>query len=403
MTDVRYETRAGFTRIALFLNRPVGGINHDSIPAREGFPPRVYLDLTPCKPLSKWSRRARWVGDKRVGRIRIARNTLQTTRVVLELQQNFSYKVHILRNPMRIYIDIGRRLPARMARFTPKLQPKPWVSRYRRRPRKSTKRLPSVIRHRGPLPRIPFPFRVSRIMIDAGHGGREDGAVGPRSGMLEKDITLDLSRRVARMIKRRFPKIRVYMTRRKDKQVSLSSRAAMIQRKGIDLLISIHINAHTSRKVHGLSTYILDWNSRSFAARLLSSDPLTARENQGVDPRRFGTVGSILASLKRQSNLTVSRILGIAVQRAMLRGARKLYPKAKDLGVRKGLFYLLFAAQVPGVLVEASYLTNAKEERRLKRSRYRQALAKGIVKGLGRFLREARRSLKRKSARRRRR
>lgn len=161
-------------------------------------------------------------------------------------------------------------------------------------------------------------------------------------------------------------------------------------------MVSIHINAHTNRKVSGISTYILDWSSRSFAAQLLSSDPLTARENQGVHPRRFGTVNSILASLKRQSNLTVSRILAIAVQRGMLKSVRKRHPGIRDLGVRKGLFYLLFAAQMPGILVEASYLSNRKEERLLRTRAYQRKVARGIADGISRFLRQARRSTKAK-------
>lgn len=395
LVDVRYKSAPTHTRIALLLSRTVGGINHDYIPGTDRFPARVYIDLTPCVPLRKWSRVPYWIGDKMVGRIRIARNTLRTTRVVLELRRSGRYRVQILQRPMRILIDVSnKRLPAfvKRSKRVPQGVPKPWRRRalnWRHKHKHKSSAL--AIRHKGPLPRIPFAFRVRSIAIDPGHGGREDGAIGPRTGLREKKLTLLIARRVVRLLKRRH-KIKVFLTRKRDRQVSLSRRAALAREGRADLLVSIHINAHTNRKVSGLSTYILDWSSRSFAARLLSSDPLTARENQGVHPRRFGTVNSILASLKRQSNLTVSRVLAIAVQRGMLRSVRQQHAWVRDLGVRKGLFYLLFAAQMPGILVEASYLSNKREERLLRTSAYRRRVAVGIADGISRFLKHTRRT-----------
>lgn len=400
LVDIRVGKIQSFSRVVLFVSAPVGGINHDYIPARKKMPARVYMDLTPCVPLRKWSRVPYWVGNRHIGRIRVARNTLQTTRIVLELKRTSRYRVRIIQNPMRILIDVShQRWPAGTQSRLPTWTPSPWRGGRRkvrwRHKHKHPKSSRYALRHRGPLPSIPFPFKVRRIAVDAGHGGREDGAVGRRLGLREKNITLDLAKRVVRLLRRRY-KVDAFLIRRRDRQVPLSRRAAIARQRKADLLLSIHINAHTNRNVSGLSTYILDWNSRSFAAQLLSSDPMTARENQGVHPRRFGTVSSILASLKRQSNLTVSRILGIAIQRGMVQQVRKQFSKIKDLGVRKGLFYLLFAAQMPGVLIEASYLSNAREERLLRTRRYRRSIALGIVRGVGRFLRVARRSTRKK-------
>jgi len=151
----------------------------------------------------------------------------------------------------------------------------------------------------------------------------------------------------------------------------------------------VHINANRDRKLQGLATYLLNWDERFYASRLMASDALMARENQGVDPSLFQDVNLILSGMQVQNHSVVSRVLGVAIQRGMVQGVQATYPQVRDLGVRDGLFYLLFASEVPGILVEASFLTNPTEERLLGTARYRSEIARGIGQGLLHFFKIA--------------
>lgn len=395
LTDIRYQTAKTFTRIVLVLSGVVQIEQGEAqAVAHKSLPTRLYVDLTPCAPIRRLSRWPLLIQDARATRIRVARNTLRTTRVVIELKQFERSRVAVLSDPVRVVIDVAdKALPPRPQTTTPlpSLRPQPQVNgstRFRRghhQGAKGNSKRPYVLRYRGRL-RLPFAFRVRSLAIDAGHGGREEGTVGRDTGLQEKVVTLDIAKRVVRLLKKRL-KIKVFMTRKRDLSLSIDRRAKLVKQQGADLLVSVHINAHTSRRLQGISTYYLHWNDRFRAAKLLSSDPLVARENQGVHLRKFRDVNMILNGLRVQNNTVISKVLAVAIQRQMMRSVRKQYTRVRNLGVRRGLFYLLYAAGVPAVLVEASYLSNPFEEKLLKTSKYRQRVALGIANGIANFVR----------------
>ena len=406
LLDIRYESKPRRTRIVLLVS---GSVQIEEGEAKANprlkLPRRLYVDLTPNSPLRRW-RGTYWIGDKRVGRVRIARNTRKTTRVVFELVGKTMFRVMVLSRPVRVVIDLSKgrfpRLPGSRMKM-PIRQPK-MVSRARIRRSHShhsrSSKYPYVLRYKGKM-RLPFPFAVKTIAIDPGHGGREEGAVGRKTGLREKDLTLKIAKQVVAGIHSRLG-VKAFLTRPHDQTISLIHRAQIAKIKKADLLISIHINAHTDRRVNGISTYFLDWQRLVKASRALTRDQLFARENQGVHPRHFRGLKMLINGMQIQSNNVISKMLGLCIQRGMMGRVKRRYRRIRDLGVRRGPFYILYAAKIPGVLVEASYLSNRYEERLLRTKRYKRLVAKGIVDGIQRFLQLSRNSQKRAKKKRRR-
>lgn len=423
LVDIRYKAGRKHTRIVVLIGGGrLSGVAEGEAPAkpRIGLPFRVYVDLTPCIPLRYWTRSAFRLGNKRIRKIRVGRNTLRTTRVVLELRRQYDYRVTMLRNPMRIVIDVGKTLPATPSAKMrmPSLSPDP-LGRFRRRRRTRRRQHSHQHKHswtgrrrgpgswkpkagrpwvlRGEAPKqLPFAFRVRSIAIDAGHGGKEDGAVGRTTRLPEKVVTLAIAKRLRALLRRKLRGIRVFLVRRRDRTMTLDQRVARIKRGGADLMISIHANSNLNRKVSGISTYVLHWSQRFNVARMLSSNALIARENQGVHPKQFNSgVSAILDSMALKTNLILSKYLGLVVQSFLMKRVKRSHA-IRDLGVRRGLFYLLYATGVPSILVEASFLSNRREERLLRTRAYRNKIALGIADGVVRFVKMARQSLRRR-------
>lgn len=242
---------------------------------------------------------------------------------------------------------------------------------------------------------LPRPFRVvidfhsgrarvetgrgRRIVLDAGHGGRNPGAKGP-TGLRESDVALSLARRVRHALRRKLPGAQVIMTRDEDVEVSLEERAAIANGSGADVFVSIHLNASGSPEDRGgVSTFVLDTTDDRQALRL------AARENGGSE-QDVTDLQVILAALHRKEQVAHSTGLAHAIHdRALARG-RALLPTLEDRGVKQAMFYVLVGATMPAVLVEASFITRPEEEQALRTDAYRAALSDGIADGIVAFL-----------------
>lgn len=230
------------------------------------------------------------------------------------------------------------------------------------------------------------PLVVKKVVIDAGHGGRDPGAVG-RRGLKEKDVTLDIALKV-REILSKDPSYEVYLTRETDVFIDLGKRTAIANRKNADLFVSVHANANPRREARGIETYLLNWTDDEEALRV------AAREN-AISLRKMkearSDVGMILASLELQTKRDDSLKLAHEIQGAMVNGLSDEYAVI-DLGVKQALFYVLVDARMPSVLAEVSFISNAEEEALLRDDRYRMRLAEGIAQGLEKYLTHAPRS-----------
>ncbi len=228
--------------------------------------------------------------------------------------------------------------------------------------------------------KITTPKRVDRqktIVIDAGHGGKDPGAVGYKN-YREKIVVFKISQELKRILTSRGYK--VYMTRDRDKYVKLSKRTKYANRKDADIFVSIHANAvgkKNAHKVHGVECYFLS-PSRSSRA-----EKVAAKENSAdlSEMNRYGK--NTFLKFLNHHKIVASNKLAIDLQRGML-GSLKKY-KVKDGGVREGPFWVLVGAQMPAVLVEVGFITHPKEAKRLVDSKYRKTMALGLANGIERY------------------
>ena len=219
-------------------------------------------------------------------------------------------------------------------------------------------------------------LKVHRVVIDAGHGGHDTGAVGP-TGVKEKEVTLAVAKKLAEKLKAQG--LEVFMTRTTDRFVSLENRAAFANEQHADLFISVHCNAATQRNLHGVETYSLNVSSDRYAVRL------AARENASSE-RSIGDLQFMLADLATRANTADSRELASRVQHSVVDGLRTRYGKVRDLGTKEALFYVLLGTRMPAVLVEGSFISNPDEETRLKDGAFQDQLADSIASGVEHFV-----------------
>jgi N-acetylmuramoyl-L-alanine amidase len=213
-------------------------------------------------------------------------------------------------------------------------------------------------------------------VVDPGHGGEQVGAAGP-GGLREKQLTLQIARRVAKRLQRLGA--RVVLTRLGDETVALDQRAALANAQKADLFISIHLNSMPGRaraRTHGVETYFLsanasDENAKAVAARE-NADRLAGEERDPDDP-----VAGILDSLGDAEALEESSRLAYAIHDRLVTRV-----KAEDRGVKQAPFYVLAGARMAAVLVEVGFLSHPQEARRLAEGRYQDEVAAAIADGV---------------------
>ncbi|HXW53384.1 MAG TPA: N-acetylmuramoyl-L-alanine amidase [Myxococcota bacterium] len=219
----------------------------------------------------------------------------------------------------------------------------------------------------------------ARVVIDAGHGGEDSGAVSKR-GLLEKDVTLDIARRLGRLFKKMMPKVEVVFTRSSDRYVSLEDRVKRANDKSGALLISLHVNSSENKEAQGFELFSLDVASDRHAERL------AARENK-VLGQNASELQFILADLRANSNRQQSDRLALAISAGLRHQLWKLKSAIpiQDRGYSQAIFHVLFA-NMPGILLELFFLSNEKEEKMLSEPASRELIARGIFLGGRKFL-----------------
>ena len=214
-----------------------------------------------------------------------------------------------------------------------------------------------------------FRFATRSIMIDPGHGGKDPGTV--HNGVIEREVTLDIAKRVGSILAGKG--IQVHYTRTDNTWVSLSTRSYMANQARADVLLSIHVNASPNENACGLETYFPDTASSSADA-----GKLAGLENANGGHK--GDTGSPAASSSVRSQ--ESRRLADTVQKCTLSVMKEKTFTVRDGGVKSGPFKVLLGANIPGILVEVGYCSNAQEAANLAIPTYRQALAEGIASGI---------------------
>lgn len=219
-------------------------------------------------------------------------------------------------------------------------------------------------------------LKVRRIVIDAGHGGHDTGAIGP-TGVYEKDVTLAISRKLAELLTARG--YEAVLTRDSDTFLALEERTSVANRQQGDLFISVHANAHKSRRMSGVETYSLNVASNRYAMRL------AARENATTEAS-VSDLQLLLADFATRANTVDSDRLAALVQSNIVRGVGKEHGKVADHGTKHALFYVLLGTRMPAVLVETAFLSNPEEEKRLASEAYQATVAQAISDGVDQFV-----------------
>ncbi|GIT98253.1 N-acetylmuramoyl-L-alanine amidase [Sulfurovum sp. TSL1] len=221
----------------------------------------------------------------------------------------------------------------------------------------------------------------SLVVIDAGHGGHDCGALC--DSKKEKDLVLQITKKLKREFKSEGYK--VYLTRNRDRFLTLGQRTKIADRKDAKVFISIHANAISDKsrfdEVEGVETYFLQ------KTRDKKSQRIAARENASVlKGTDMLSQEVIIDAVLNGPKIIQSHKLAIDVQNHIMKHLKSEYDGVKDGGVRPAPFYVLVGASRPSILVEVGYLTNPKERERLFTSDYQEEIAEGIVEGVNRYL-----------------
>jgi N-acetylmuramoyl-L-alanine amidase len=368
ITNIRHWSNPKYTRVVIDLNRKAGHNYHllKKDPSIQK-PRRLYIDIqgaTLAKDLSK----SIPIGDGLLKAVRAGQYDKNTVRVVLDIESLEDYKVFPLTNPYRIVIDITGTVKDRTV--TARKEPVP----------KAKEPEPSSPAHatKGGAPTTPAALKIKTIVIDPGHGGKDPGAIG-RGGLEEKDITFKLSKMLKKELQGNLDS-KIILTRTKDVYIPLDERTAIANMKEADLFVSIHVNASVNRKATGVETYYLDYAHDKEAMMVASRENFASTEEMG-DVLQF-----ILKDLERSGNRIESSGLATHVQESLSSTLRKKYRGIKSNGVKGAPFYVLVNSNMPSILVEVSFISNPRDEKRLRDEKYLQEIARGISKGILRFV-----------------
>lgn len=372
LENIRYYSYPEYTRVVLDLSREIR-IGEKVLKGGEGG--RLFFDLKNCRFALNYPREK--MNEIRIAagnlqRIRIGRFQTQTIRVVFDFDRIGKYNRFYLTSPFRIVFDIYRQdefvSHARQARD----EPPPAVATIpgEDAPPIAAGGTPSIARQLG--------LGVHRIVIDPGHGGRDPGTVNRALGLKEKDITLDIGKRLNAILNEHRD-LEVILTRPRDVYVPLEERAAIANSNQGDLFISIHTNSAPRLSARGVESYFLN----------MTTDPrameVAAQEN-AMSTKSMADMRSILDQILRNSKISESRTFSECLQGSMVANLKAKYDAIENLGVKKAPFYVLLGAQMPSSLVEVSFLSHAAEARRLATPEYRQAVAAGLYLGIIRFI-----------------
>jgi N-acetylmuramoyl-L-alanine amidase len=219
-------------------------------------------------------------------------------------------------------------------------------------------------------------LKVGRIVIDAGHGGHDQGTQGPH-GLVEKELVLDVAQRVGKLVEERMNAEVIY-TRSDDTFIPLEGRTAIANQKKADLFLSIHANSSPYPRIAGMETFYLNFTDSRDAL------DVAARENASSQKSIF-ELQDIIQKITLHEKLDESREFAGRVQASLYALSARNIPGQKNRGIKKAPFVVLIGASMPSVLAEIGFLSNPREESLLKKSDYRQKLAESLYRGISKY------------------
>ena len=221
-------------------------------------------------------------------------------------------------------------------------------------------------------------LKIGRIVIDPGHGGHDTGTIGP-TGLMEKDLCLDVALRPGKIIEQRLPGADVIYTRSDDTFVPLEERTNIANQGKADLFISIHANSSRDSGARGIETYYLNLKGSAEAMEVAARENATAQE--GVHD-----LESLVKKIAQTEKIDESKEFAQDIQDSLAKRAQKNGKNVKNRGVRKAPFVVLIGADMPSILTEISFLSNPADEKLLKQPEQRQRVAEGLFQGISSYL-----------------
>jgi N-acetylmuramoyl-L-alanine amidase len=219
-------------------------------------------------------------------------------------------------------------------------------------------------------------LKLGRVVIDPGHGGHDVGTHGP-SGLNEKDVVLDVSKRLGALIEARLQSEVIY-TRSDDTYIPLEERTHIANERKADLFLSIHANSSPYRTAAGVETYYLNFTTSKAAL------DVAARENAGSE-RSVYDLKEILQKIALKDKIDESREFAARLQTSLYSVSSKGNAGAKNRGTKKAPFVVLIGASMPSVLAEIGFLTNAEDEALLRKPEHRQKIAEALYRGISNY------------------
>jgi N-acetylmuramoyl-L-alanine amidase len=220
-------------------------------------------------------------------------------------------------------------------------------------------------------------LKIGKIVIDPGHGGHDTGTIGP-NGLLEKDLVLDVSRRLGKMLESRLG-AQVVFTRRDDTFIPLSTRTSIANQEQADLFVSVHANSSHDHDARGVETYYLNFTSSPEALEV------AARENAASD-QDIHQLQDLVKKIALKEKIEESREFASDVQQSLHSGLAAKTSGVRDRGVKKAPFVVLIGANMPSILAEISFISNPGDEKRLRTPEYRQRIAESLYRGISRYV-----------------
>ena len=380
-------------------------------------PRRLFFDLKGVKAAPSLQDVTLKFDDDVVKEIRLGRHPHDTTRLVVDLDGVTGYSVYSLYSPYRLVIDLQRaagakalphtasnafRAPDTAKPFTPPVlrvdtkapasagtavteirPPAPPPAANDLTPLPSKQALPPSAPPLAPTANSNGKFSlsrqlglgVSRIVIDAGHGGHDPGARG--NGVNEAELTLDVALRLQKLLEKQ-PGFEVVMTRQTDEFIPLQERTAIANREDADLFLSIHANASRNVQARGVETYFLNF------AMNPEAEAVAAREN-AASGQSMHNLPDIVKAIALNNKINESRDFATAVQHSMASRLGSKNKALRDLGVKQAPFVVLIGASMPSVLAEISFVTNKQDSALLKTQNYRQQIAQALFEAVQKY------------------
>ncbi len=434
VTGIRSWNAEHYTRIVISMD---DAVKHQA--ARIANPDRIYFDLYKAKLSSTLAGKTLEVQSGFLKTIRVAQNQSGVVRVVLEVDKVKDYSVFLLPDPYRMVVDIygeqftmaraeapkaevppakpaskeetpPKKESARAAKANkepeeaPKTKPEEpaagTVAKKESEPEKPAKaaatpaakvekdgkKSEALVTARPPAPTRSgqmdmtraLGLKIGRIVIDAGHGGHDTGSIGP-SGLMEKDVCLDVALRLGRMIQEKLPGTVVIYTREDDTFVPLENRTAIANQSKADLFLSIHANSSRDKSARGIETYYLNFAASDDAMEV------AAREN-ALSQSSIHELQDLIKKIAKNEKIEESREFALEIQEHLAKRLQKVSKHNKSRGVKKAPFVVLIGANMPSVLAEISFISNPTDETLLKKGEHRHRVVEGLYHGIEKYL-----------------